>query len=49
MAHENVNNKPSLVMKSGKYTLGYKTIVKSVNTNKGIFIITTNNFPPLCR
>ncbi|KAK2979812.1 hypothetical protein RJ640_010703 [Escallonia rubra] len=34
--HESINNRLALVMKSGKYTLGYKTL-----------IIIANNCPPL--
>lgn len=48
-AHENINSRLALVMKSGKYTLGYKTTVKSIRTNKGKFIIIANNCPPLRR
>jgi len=48
-AHENINSRLALVMKSGKYTLGYKTTIKSIRTNKGKFIIIANNCPPLRR
>ncbi|KAK8308836.1 hypothetical protein V6Z12_D02G087600 [Gossypium hirsutum] len=34
-------------MKSGKYTLGYKTILKSLRSSKGKLIIIANNCPPL--
>ncbi|OAY78613.1 60S ribosomal protein L30 [Ananas comosus] len=33
-SNEGVNNKLALVMKGGKYTLGYKTVLKSLRTNK---------------
>ena len=32
---ENINNKLQLVMKSGKYTLGYKTVLKTLRNSKG--------------
>ncbi|KAK8263378.1 hypothetical protein V6Z12_D12G039000 [Gossypium hirsutum] len=34
--HESINNRLALVMKSGKYTLGYKTVLKSLRSSKGI-------------
>ena len=33
---DNINNKLQLVMKSGKYTLGYKTVLKTLRNSKGI-------------
>ncbi|MFQ6654835.1 hypothetical protein Gotur_025643 [Gossypium turneri] len=45
--HESINNRLALVMKSGKYTLGYKTILKSLRSSKGKLIIIANNCPPL--
>ncbi|WJX65809.1 60S ribosomal protein L30 [Trifolium repens] len=33
---ESINNNLALVMKSGKYTLGYKTVLKSLRSSKGI-------------
>ena len=33
--HESINNRLALVMKSGKYTLGYKTVLRSLRTSKG--------------
>ncbi|PPD78350.1 hypothetical protein GOBAR_DD24726 [Gossypium barbadense] len=32
--HESINNRLALVMKSGKYTLGYKTFLKSLRSSK---------------
>ncbi|GJN14774.1 hypothetical protein PR202_gb01631 [Eleusine coracana subsp. coracana] len=32
---DNINNKLQLVMKSGKYTLGYKTVLKTLRNSKG--------------
>ncbi|KAL5718610.1 60S ribosomal protein L30 [Ranunculus cassubicifolius] len=37
--HESINNKLALVMKSGKYTLGYKTVLDSLRNSKGIYKI----------
>ena len=37
--HESINNRLALVMKSGKYTFGYKTVLKSFKTSKGKLII----------
>ncbi|XWS28932.1 hypothetical protein CRYUN_Cryun25bG0114200 [Craigia yunnanensis] len=45
--HESINNRLTLVMKSGKYTLGYKTVLKSLRSSKGKLIIIANNCPPL--
>ncbi|PPD73995.1 hypothetical protein GOBAR_DD29076 [Gossypium barbadense] len=45
--HESINNRLALVMKSGKYTLGYKTVLKSLRSSKGKLIIISNNCPPL--
>ncbi|WRX08944.1 Ribosomal protein eL8/eL30/eS12/Gadd45 - like 1 [Theobroma cacao] len=55
--HESINNRLALVMKSGRYTLGYKTVLKSLRTSKGYLlfaflylgklIIISNNCPPL--
>lgn len=35
--HESINNRLALVMKSGKYTLGYKTVLKTLRNSKGFF------------
>ncbi|VFQ70042.1 unnamed protein product [Cuscuta campestris] len=32
--HESINNRLALVMKSGKFTLGYKTVLKSLRNSK---------------
>ncbi|KAB1205448.1 60S ribosomal protein L30 [Morella rubra] len=45
--HESINNRLALVMKSGKYTLGYKTVLRSLRSSKGKLIILSNNCPPL--
>ncbi|KAG0488812.1 hypothetical protein HPP92_007623 [Vanilla planifolia] len=44
---ESINNRLALVMKSGKYTLGYKTVLKSLRSSKGKLVIIANNCPPL--
>ncbi|CAB4262343.1 unnamed protein product [Prunus armeniaca] len=41
--HESINTRLALVMKSGKYTLGYKTVIDSLRK----LIIISNNCPPL--
>mmetsp|Transcript_1844 Transcript_1844/g.2596 ORF Transcript_1844/g.2596 Transcript_1844/m.2596 type:complete len:112 (+) Transcript_1844:118-453(+) len=45
--HESINNRLALVMKSGKYTLGYKTTLKSLRSGKSKLVIVGNNCPPL--
>ncbi|KAL6124817.1 hypothetical protein ACLB2K_077326 [Fragaria x ananassa] len=45
--HESINNRLALVMKSGKYTLGYKTVIDTLRNSKGKLIIISNNCPPL--
>ncbi|KAL4604040.1 hypothetical protein ACB092_10G165900 [Castanea dentata] len=45
--HENINNRLALVMKSGKYSLGYKTVLRSLRNSKGKLILISNNCPPL--
>ena len=37
--HESINNRLALVMKSGKFTLGYKTVLKSLRSSKGIVFV----------
>ncbi|KAK7676208.1 60S ribosomal protein L30 [Cerrena zonata] len=44
---ENINAKLGLVIKSGKYTLGYKSAVKSLRTGKAKLIIIAGNTPVL--
>ena len=38
---ENINNKLQLVMKSGKYTLGYKAVLKTLRNSKGMDLFVT--------
>ena len=42
-----VHSRLALVMKSGKYTLGYKTVLKSLRGGKSKLILIANNVPPL--
>mmetsp|Transcript_9565 Transcript_9565/g.9447 ORF Transcript_9565/g.9447 Transcript_9565/m.9447 type:complete len:107 (+) Transcript_9565:54-374(+) len=44
---DNINAKLGLVIKSGKYTLGYKSAVKSLRTGKAKLIIIAGNTPVL--
>jgi large subunit ribosomal protein L30e len=44
---DTINNKLQLVMKSGKTTLGYKTVVKSLRTNKAKMVVISSNTPAL--
>ncbi|XP_073145686.1 large ribosomal subunit protein eL30 [Henckelia pumila] len=45
--HESINNRLALVVKSGKYTLGYKTVLKTLRNSKGKLVLISNNCPPL--
>ncbi|KAG6483792.1 60S ribosomal protein L30 [Zingiber officinale] len=44
---ENINSRLALVMKSGKFTLGYKTVLRTLRGSKAKLIIIANNCPPL--
>src|ERR1700730_16414959 len=44
---ENINSRLALVMKSGKYTLGYKSTLKTLRQGKAILVIISDNCPPL--
>merc|ERR1711959_872516 len=46
-ASESINSRLALVMKSGKYTLGYKSTLKSLRGGKAKLIMISNNCPPL--
>ena len=46
-AMESINSRLALVMKSGKYTLGYRSTLKSLRLGKAKLIILANNAPPL--
>lgn len=42
-----INSKLALVMKSGKYTLGYKSTLKMMRSGKAKLVIISGNCPPL--
>ncbi|CAI5438534.1 unnamed protein product [Caenorhabditis angaria] len=44
---ENINSRLSMVMKTGKYVLGYKQTLKSLLNGKAKLVILANNTPPL--
>merc|ERR1712080_492682 len=44
---ENINQRLALVMKSGKYCLGYKETLKSLRNGKSKLVIIAKNTPPL--
>ena len=46
-AKEGINNRLQIVMRSGKYSLGYKTTLKSLRSGKSKLVIISNNCPPL--
>merc|ERR1712048_199480 len=46
-AAENINARLALVMKSGKYFLGYKQTLKTLRQGKAKLVIIANNTPPL--
>uniref|UniRef100_A0A1I8AIX0 Large ribosomal subunit protein eL30 n=1 Tax=Steinernema glaseri TaxID=37863 RepID=A0A1I8AIX0_9BILA len=47
--NENINARLSMVMKSGKFTLGYKQAIKSLLNGKSKLVIIANNTPALRR
>ncbi len=44
---QDISSRLSLVIKSGKYTLGYKTTLKSLRNGKSKLIVISNNCPAL--
>merc|ERR1711998_170575 len=44
---ESINSRLALVMKSGKYTLGYKSVLKTLRQGKSKLVIISNNCPAL--
>jgi len=44
---ENINSRLQLVVKSGKYTLGYKQALKQLRSGKAKLILISRNCPPL--
>ena len=45
--NESINSRLALVMKSGKYVLGYKQTLDSLRLGKAKLVIIANNTPPL--
>jgi len=46
-ATESINTRLALVIKSGKYQLGYKQTLKTLRNGKSKLVILANNTPPL--
>ncbi|KAI8825452.1 50S ribosomal protein L30e-like protein [Chytriomyces cf. hyalinus JEL632] len=46
-AGETINSRLALVMKSGKYTLGYKSTLKTIRNGKAKLLLISGNCPPL--
>jgi len=46
-AVESINSRLALVVKSGKYTLGYKSTLKTLRQGKAWLVIIADNCPPL--
>eukprot|EP00891_Asterochloris_glomerata_P007217 jgi/Astpho2/7217/fgenesh1_pm.00113_%23_9_t len=46
-SQENINARLTLVMKSGKFTLGSKTCLKTLRSGKAKLVIISNNCPPI--
>eukprot|EP01010_Urceolus_cornutus_P002151 NODE_2756_length_474_cov_79.131765_g2172_i0.p1 GENE.NODE_2756_length_474_cov_79.131765_g2172_i0~~NODE_2756_length_474_cov_79.131765_g2172_i0.p1 ORF type:complete len:128 (-),score=53.65 NODE_2756_length_474_cov_79.131765_g2172_i0:89-415(-) len=46
-AMENINSRLQLVVKSGKYVMGYKAAMKSLRLGKSKLLIIANNCQPL--
>jgi large subunit ribosomal protein L30e len=42
-----MNSRLALVMKSGKYTLGYKTVLKTLRSGKAKLVLISNNALPV--
>lgn len=46
-SQENINTRLQLVMKSGKYTLGYRSTLKTLRDGTAKLVLIANNCPPL--
>lgn len=46
-SNESINARLALVMKSGKYVLGYKQTLKTLRNGKSKLVIIASNTPPL--
>merc|ERR1712028_298970 len=44
---ESINSRLQLVIKSGKYSLGYKSTLKSLRAGKAKLVLISSNCPPL--
>ena len=44
---ENINSKLSLVMKSGKFVLGYKSTLRALRSGEAKLVILSNNCPTI--
>lgn len=44
---DSINSRLALVMKSGKYCLGYRSTLKSIRQGKSKLVIISGNCPPL--
>ncbi|RKP13558.1 putative 60S ribosomal protein L30 [Piptocephalis cylindrospora] len=44
---ESINSRLALVMKSGKYALGYRSTLRTIRSGKAKLIIISGNCPPL--
>ncbi|KAF8251141.1 60S ribosomal protein L30 [Wilcoxina mikolae CBS 423.85] len=44
---DSINSRLALVMKSGKYVLGYKSTLKQLRSGKAKLVIIAGNTPPL--
>merc|ERR1711988_1663165 len=44
---ENINSRLALVIKSGKYTLGYKSTLKTLRNGKSKLVLISSNCPAL--
>ncbi|KAM0750639.1 L30e-like protein [Meredithblackwellia eburnea MCA 4105] len=46
---QNINSRLALVIKSGKYSLGYKSTLKQMRSGKSKLVLISGNCPPLRR
>jgi len=46
-SQETINARLALVMKSGKYTLGYKSALKTLRSGKAQLVLIANNCPAI--
>ncbi|KAL8287699.1 hypothetical protein RQP46_003557 [Phenoliferia psychrophenolica] len=48
-ASDNINSRLALVIKSGKYSLGYKSTLKQMRAGRSKLVLISGNCPPLRR